>query len=88
MVLPVTELKNRGVQDIFIIYAANAIESINMSLRKVTKARRSFPTDDAVSKLFYLAVNNIGKKWTMPIRDWKATLNRFAIQFEDRVPQA
>ncbi len=65
----------------------NAIESINMSLRKVTKARSSFPTDEAVSKLFYLALNNISKKWTMPIRDWKAALNRFAIQFEDRVPQ-
>jgi len=37
--------------------------------------------------LFYLALNNISKKWTMPIRDWKAALNRFAIQFEDRVPQ-
>ena len=71
-----------------VIYTTNAIESINMSLRKVTKARSSFPTDDAVSKLFYLALNNISKKWTMPIRDWKAALNRFAIQFEDRVPQA
>ena len=68
-------------------YTTNAIESINMSLRKVTKARSSFPTDEAVSKLFYLALNNISKKWTMPIRDWKAALNRFAIQFEDRVPQ-
>ncbi|MYN21251.1 IS256 family transposase, partial [Rugamonas sp. FT107W] len=71
-----------------VIYTTNAIESINMSLRKVTKARSSFPTDEAVSKLFYLALNNISKKWTMPIRDWKAALNRFAIQFEDRVPQA
>ena len=70
-----------------VIYTTNAIESINMSLRKVTKARSSFPTDEAVSKLFYLALNNISKKWTMPIRDWKAALNRFAIQFEDRVPQ-
>ncbi|MCP2012163.1 transposase-like protein [Duganella sp. HSC-15S17] len=70
------------------IYTTNAIESINMSLRKVTKIRSSFPTDEAVSKLFYLALNNISKKWTMPIRDWKAALNRFAIQFEDRVPQA
>ena len=50
--------------------------------------RSSFPTAEAVSKLFYLALNNISKKWTMPIRDWKAALNRFAIQFEDRVPQA
>ena len=49
------------------------------------KTRSSFPTDDAVSKLFYLALNNISKKWTMPIRDWKAALNRFAIQFEERL---
>lgn len=70
-----------------VIYTTNAIESINMSLRKVTKARSSFPTDEAVSKLFYLALNNISKKWTIPKRDWKAALNRFAIQFEDRVPQ-
>jgi len=66
-----------------VIYTTNAIESINMSLRKVIKTRSSFPTDDAVTKLFYLALNNISKKWTMPIRDWKAALNRFTIQFED-----
>ncbi|SDR62586.1 Transposase, Mutator family [Paraburkholderia tuberum] len=63
----------------------NAIESINMSLRKVIKTRSSFPTDEAVTKLFYLALNNISKKWTMPIRDWKAALNRFTIQFEERL---
>lgn len=68
-----------------VIYTTNAIESINMSLRKVIKTRASFPTDDAVSKLFYLALNNISKKWTMPVRDWKAALNRFSIQFEDRL---
>ncbi|TBN31341.1 transposase, partial [Pseudomonas sp. BGI-2] len=68
-----------------VIYTTNAIESINMSLRKVIKTRASFPTDEAVTKLFYLALNNISKKWTMPIRDWKAALNRFSIQFEDRL---
>ena len=71
-----------------VIYTTNAIESINMSLRKVIKTRSSFPTDEAVTKLFYLALNNISKKWTMPIKDWKAALNRFAIQFEDRMAQA
>jgi putative transposase len=70
-----------------VIYTTNAIESINMSLRKVTKTRSSFPTDEAVTKLFYLALNNISKKWTMPIRDWKAALNRFTIQFGDRMAQ-
>lgn len=67
------------------IYTTNAIESINMSLRKVIKTRSSFPTDEAVTKLFYLALRNISKKWTMPIRDWKAALNRFSIQFEERI---
>ena len=69
-----------------VIYTTNAVESINMSLRKVTKNRGSFPNDDAVVKLFYLALRNIAKKWTMPIRDWKAALNRFTILFEDRMP--
>jgi Transposase, Mutator family len=70
-----------------VIYTANAIESVNMSLRKITKTRGSFPTDEAVFKLFYLALNNISQKWTMPIRDWKATLNRFTIQFDERMPR-
>jgi putative transposase len=64
-----------------VIYTTNAIESINISLRKIIKNRSSFPTDQAVRKLFYLALNNISKKWTMPIHDWKAALNRFTIQF-------
>ncbi|OYY71993.1 MAG: IS256 family transposase, partial [Gammaproteobacteria bacterium 28-57-27] len=70
-----------------VIYTTNAIESVNMGLRKISKNRGSFPSDDAVLKLFYLALENISKKWTMPIRDWKAALNRFTIQFEDRMPQ-
>ena len=70
-----------------VIYTTNAIESVNMGLRKVSKNRASFPSDDAVLKLFYLALRNISKKWSMPIRDWKAALTRFTIQFEDRMPQ-
>ena len=70
-----------------VIYTTNAIESVNMSLRKITKNRGSFPSDEALLKLFYLALNNISKKWTMPIRDWKAALTRFTIQFEDRMPK-
>jgi putative transposase len=68
-----------------IIYTTNAIESVNMSLRKITKNRGSFPNDEALSKLFYLTLMNISKKWTMPLHDWKAALNRFSIQFEDRM---
>ena len=70
-----------------IIYTTNAIESVNMSLRKVSKSRGSFPNDDAVIKLFYLALNNIAKKWSMPLRDWKPALNRFTIQFNERMPK-
>ena len=69
-----------------VIYTTNAIESLNMSLRKVTKNRGSFPTDEAMLKLLYLALNNIAKKWTLPIRDWKAAMNRFTILFEGRMP--
>lgn len=69
-----------------VIYTTNAIESLNMSLRKVTKNRGSFPNDESMLKLLYLALNNIAKKWTMPIRDWKAALNRFSILFGDRMP--
>lgn len=69
-----------------VIYTTNAIESLNSGLRKVTKTRSSFPNDEAVLKLLYLALRNIAKKWTMPIQNWKAALNRFAIIYEDRVP--
>ena len=68
-----------------VIYTTNAIESINMSLRKITKNRGSFPSDDSLAKLFYLALQNISRKWTMPIHDWKAALTRFSIQFGDRM---
>ena len=56
-----------------------------MGLRKITKNRGSFPSDEALMKLFYLALRNISRKWTMPIRDWKAALTRFTIQFKDRM---
>jgi putative transposase len=68
------------------IYTTNAIESMNMTLRKVLRNHRSFPSDESVMKVIYLAIQNISKKWTMPIRDWKAALNRFAIEFDDRFP--
>jgi putative transposase len=68
------------------IYTTNAIESLNMTLRKVLRNHRAFPTDESALKVIYLAIHNISKKWTMPIRDWKAALNRFAIEFEGRFP--
>ncbi|HKP80579.1 MAG TPA: IS256 family transposase [Pyrinomonadaceae bacterium] len=69
------------------IYTTNAIESLNMSLRKVTKARGSFPNDEAVFKLLYLALRNIAKNWTRSMPDWSAALNRFAIIYENRLPR-
>jgi putative transposase len=69
-----------------VIYTTNAIESVNMGLRKIIKNRGSFPTDEAALKLLYLALQNISQKWTMPIKNWKAALNRFAIVFEGRLP--
>lgn len=68
-----------------VIYTTNAIESINMSMRKVIKNKRVFPSDDAALKQLYLALKNISKKWTMPIRNWGAAMNRFTIMFEDRL---
>jgi putative transposase len=68
-----------------VIYTTNAIESLNMTLRKVMKNKRIFPSDDAAFKQLYLALQNISKKWTMPIRDWKPALARFMIEFEGRV---
>jgi putative transposase len=67
--------------------APAATESVNMSLRKQTKNRGSFPSDEALMKLFYLALRNISQKRAMPIRDWKSALTRFTIQFEERIPQ-
>ena len=69
-----------------VISTPNAIESLNFSVRKVTKNRQSFPTADAAMKLVFMALQNISQKWTMPIRDWDAALNQFAILYGDRVP--
>ncbi len=70
-----------------VIYTTNAVESLNMSLRKVIKTRGSFPNQEAAFKLLYLALEHIAKKWTMPIQNWKAALQRFAILLGDRVPK-
>ena len=69
-----------------VIYTTNAIESVNSSLRKITKNRNSFPNDESVIKLLYLALQNIMKKWTMPIRNWPLAVHQFAIRFGERVP--
>jgi transposase-like protein len=68
------------------IYTTHAIELLNSTLRKVLKNHRAFPTDESALKVMYLAIQNIAKNWTMPIQDWKAALNRFAILVQDRFP--
>jgi len=70
-----------------VIYTTNAVESLNMSLRKVIKTRGSFPTEEAALKLLYLGLTHIAKKWTKPVQDWKAALQRFAILHGERVPK-
>lgn len=69
-----------------VMYTTNAIESLNYSLRKVTRNRLAFPTTDAAMKLCYMAIQNISKKWRMPIRHWSQALNYLAIKFDGRVP--
>jgi len=64
------------------IYTTNAIESVNSSIRKIIKNKKSFPNDNAVFKMLYLALKDCSKKWTMPIRDWELALNQFIIRFD------
>ena len=67
------------------IYTTNAIESLNSVIRKVIKKRKLFPTDDSAKKVIYLAIHEASRKWTMPIRNWKAAMNRLMIELEDRL---
>jgi putative transposase len=69
-----------------VIYTTNAVESLNMTLRKVIKTRGSFPNEEAALKLLYLALRNVALKWHT-IQGWKEALNRFAILWEARFPQ-
>ncbi len=68
-----------------IIYTTNLIENLNGKIRKYTKAKLSFPNDDALKKSVYLAISEIEKKWTMPIKNWAIVLNQFITIFEGRV---
>jgi transposase-like protein len=68
-----------------LIYTTNSIESLNRGIRKVTKARSVFPTEDAVIKLFYLALQDIEKRWTQVIRDWGRIYSQLQIHFGDRL---
>ncbi len=67
------------------IYTTNAIESLNSVIRKATKKRKIFPTDESALKVVYLATQAAAKKWTMPIQNWKQAMNRFAIEYEEQL---
>ena len=67
-----------------VIYTTNAIESVNARLRKIIKTRGHFPSDDAATKLIWLALRNITEDWGRAGHNWKAAMNQFAILYEDR----
>jgi transposase-like protein len=67
------------------IYTTNAIESLNSVIRSATKRRKLFPNQNSAIKVVYLAIMQASKKWTMPIQHWKAAMNRFEIEFGDRL---
>lgn len=68
-----------------IIYTTNIVEGYHRQLRKVTKTKTAYPTDDALRKIIYLATEDAAKKWTMPIKEWHSCLAQFMIYFEDRL---
>ncbi len=70
-----------------VIYTTNAIESLNSVIRKAIHNRKVFPHDQAAMKVVYLAINAAAKKWTKPIHNWKGALNRFMIEFPERMPE-
>ena len=71
-----------------VIYTTNAIESVNARLRKIIKTRGHFPSDDAASKLIWLALRNITADWSRASRDWKEAMNQFAIIYAERFEKA
>jgi len=70
-----------------VIYTTNAIESVNARLRKIIKTRGHFPSDDAATKLIWLALRNITKDWARAAKHWKSAMNQFAILYGDRFTQ-
>jgi transposase-like protein len=71
-----------------VIYTTNAIESVNARLRKIIKTRGHFPSDDAATKLIWLALRNITADWGRAAKDWKEAMNQFAILYAERFEAA
>ena len=70
-----------------VVYTTNAIEAAIRQIRKIIKTKGALPNDDAAIKIIYLALRNAEKKWKMPLREWNAAMNQFAIIFADRFPK-
>lgn len=70
-----------------VISTTNTIESVNSVIRKLTRNRKIYPSDDSAIKNIYIAIMEASKKWTMPIAKWKSALNHFAIMLADRMPE-
>jgi transposase-like protein len=70
-----------------VVYTTNAIESVHSRLRKIIKTRGHFPSDDAASKLIWLALRNITADWSRAAKEWKLAMNLFAILYEVRFTQ-
>ena len=68
-----------------IIYTTNHIENFNRTIRKITKTKSSFPTDDSLFKLLYLIIMDNTKKWTMAVRDWNQIINQLSVHFGERI---
>jgi len=70
-----------------IIYTTNAVEAVHRQFRKLTKTKGAFPNENSLLKLLYAGILNATEKWIMPIQNWKVALNRFMIEFEDRLAE-
>jgi len=68
-----------------LIYTTNAVESVHRQLRKVTKNKAVFPTDESLVKMLFLAVRDVSKKWTMPLQEWKTIISHLSIAYGDRL---
>jgi len=68
-----------------LIYTTNAVESVHRQLRKVTKTKAIFPTDESLIKMLFLAIRDVSKKWTMPMHGWKTIISHLSIVYGDRL---
>jgi putative transposase len=66
-------------------YTTNPVEAYHRQLRKVTKTKTAYPSDESLKKIIYLATMEISRKWNMPVREWKKCISQFSIYFSDRL---